>query len=204
MNSRRVALMVIFGSSTTRAEVCVNGPGAGTRSNQEDQRAEHSKIGARIADHEPKTLVRAGEFRQFRGDDGRRDDDEKRNRGGAGVNTEEYGRTAENFEDADEVRGEGRMREADSREACDPHVQVDEFEDALGQEDESNGQADEEGGGRAGGGLEEKAEERVHGREIELWTEKGLKHDALRTGNAARSPLQSIGWVGKARESGTG
>ena len=47
---------------------------------------------------------------------------------------------------------------------CDAHFGIGEFEDALGEEDQADGEADEEDTRGASVGLEEEAAERVHGK----------------------------------------
>jgi hypothetical protein len=129
---------------------------------KENERTEHSKISAGITDHEPKTLGWARKFGELRRDDRCADDDKQWNRSTTSPKSNENQRAAKNFERAHEVRGERRMREANPDEASHAHVGVDEFQDALGKEDQAYGQTNEENGCGAVARLQEESGERIH------------------------------------------
>jgi hypothetical protein len=54
------------------------------------------------------------------------------------------------------------MWKANARETGDAHVGVREFQDALGEENQSDGKTNEKEAGWAGRGLKQEAERRVH------------------------------------------
>jgi len=105
-----------------------------------------------------------GEFGEFGTGDGGRDNKEKWDSSEAGPKAEEDERAADDFETADEVRREGGLRKADASETFDAHFGIGKFEEALGEEDQADGKADDEDTRRASVGLEEEAAERVHGK----------------------------------------
>src|SRR5215472_8451138 len=137
-------------------------PGAAAAEDEEDERANHGEIGAGVTDHEPEPLG-MGEFGEFGTGDGGRDNKEKWDSSEAGPKAEEDERAADDFETADEVRREGGLRKADASETFDAHFGIGKFEEALGEEDQADGKADDEDTRRASVGLEEEAAERVHG-----------------------------------------
>ena len=59
-----------------------------------------------------------------------------------------------------------RMRESNPREAHDAHVRIAEFQNALSQKNESDGQSNKENAARPSGGLEKEAENGAHGRPV--------------------------------------
>ena len=74
----------------------------------------------------------------------RADDDQQRNRRQPREQPDQHQRSADNLERPDEMRREPRMPEADPRKTLDTHLRIDELQDALREEDQSDGKPDEE------------------------------------------------------------
>jgi hypothetical protein len=127
----------------------MHGPCAATHNDQEDQRTKHGEIGASIAHREPKALTCAEQLRDFRGGDSRGDHDQQRDGSGARPEADQDKQTTDDFECADEMSGEVRVWEPNARETKHAHVRVGEFQDALREEDQADGETNQENACRA-------------------------------------------------------
>ncbi len=113
------------------------------RGQQEKQAHEHGEVGTRIAHHKPESLARSRQLGNLRSSNGCQNDDQEGNRGDPSEKSEEHQQSANNFKCADKMRGKRRMRKTNSRKPLDSHVRIDELENALTEEDKSDGEPDQ-------------------------------------------------------------
>lgn len=130
--------------------------------NQENEAAEHCKIGAGVAHRKPETLGGAKQFRNFRRGDRGADDNQERESGNAREKSGQNKQAAGDFEKSNEERREVRMRKPNSGKTLNAHVRVGEFEDSLGEKNQSYGNTDQQDGARAGFWSKKELRERLH------------------------------------------
>src|SRR5205823_13779677 len=129
-----------------------NGEGAGAEEEDGEEAEEHAEVDAGLVHGGPEALV--AEERPLGGDDGDGDIDEQRHGHEAAADAEDEGGAADDLDDSDERRREVRVGDSDFGEAaCAEGVRVKKFEDAFGEEDPADDEAEEEESpGAAGGG----------------------------------------------------
>src|SRR5262249_2197449 len=113
-----------------------------TRYQQEQQAHQHGKVSACIRDHEPEAGM--SQLRDFCGYDGSRDNDQQRNRLNSHVPSYQDKQPAHDLKCSHKMGCECSMGKPNSREPLHTEVRVAVFENALGEEDQPDGNPDKD------------------------------------------------------------